>query len=145
LTARDYLAPLSARIHLVSRHQRFHDPARLVDALLEDIARRTLAAGASMLGHIKCLAATDTGGRFYASLTDTRTGTRTAGDRGGPSSELTVELVVLVYGLERSLIAETVVAAVRDAAVQSNSRWSVKPGTANHSHSDSFNFYTDRT
>lgn len=102
------------------------DTRRLLAALLEDIARSCEAAGASIVGHIKCVLRTHSG-RIHCSLTSFRAGARCGGDgaeRLEEGREVELNLAVLVYGLSATTIDGIVEAALGRALAPAGSSWS---------------------
>jgi len=104
--------PYGLTVHLQPAPADF-DPRSFLKSLLEEIARGCEAAGATLIGHIKCfLAAGDHG--LYCNLVSTRTGACCGGDEQGALScahGCRLDLAVLVYGLPPASID----AIVRDA------------------------------
>jgi hypothetical protein len=102
------------------------DTHRLLAALLEDIARSCEAAGASIVGHIKCVLRTR-GKRIHCSVTSFRAGARCGGDgaeRLEEGQEVELKLAVLVYGLSATAIDGIVEAALGRALAPTGSFWS---------------------
>lgn len=112
MTAPDFLSPFAAHVRLAASGGRLDDPHRLVETLLEEIAERTATAGASLVGHVKCLVRADDVGTFQVNLTDPRTGARAAGDPVESAAALDIDLVVLVYGLDHVAVCGAVTEAV---------------------------------
>jgi hypothetical protein len=102
------------------------DTRRLLEALLEDIARSCEAAGASIVGHIKCVLRTR-GKRIHCSVTSFRAGARCGSDgaeRLEEGREVELKLAVLVYGLSATIIDGIVEAALGRALAPTGSFWS---------------------
>lgn len=126
MTRPDLLEPFTTRAWVQGTQST--DPAGLIESLLEDIARRCDAEGASLIGHIKCYAQAG-GDRLHCNLTSLRSGARcrrvphpdgaaaaAAPDASQmPDTGLHVDLAVLVYGLARETIALIVAGALTDA------------------------------
>jgi hypothetical protein len=94
------LEPYGSRVLLRPRTAPL-ETSPFLRALLERIASSCAAAGATLIGHIKCVLHTDAG-RLAANLTSVHSGASTRG--GGaqtiePGCEARLDLVVLVYGL----------------------------------------------
>jgi len=70
-------------------------------------------AGATLIGHIKCIAEADKGGYLTCSATDSSGKVRCKGQFGEGSRRLDLVLNVLVYGLERAKIEDIVMRASR--------------------------------
>jgi len=118
------LEPYGARVRLSLG--RDLDAHRLLAALLEDIANACEAAGASLIGHIKCVLRT-AGGRIHCSLTSRGSGARCGGDeavRLKKGREVELNLAVLVYGLPATTIDGIVEAALERALAPVASLWS---------------------
>ena len=102
------------------------DSHRLLAALLEDVARACEAAGASLVGHIKCVLRTDSG-RIHCSLTSFGAAARCGGDeavRLREGQEVELHLAVLVYGLPATTIDGIVEAALERTLAPTASLWS---------------------
>jgi hypothetical protein len=119
------------------------DAHELTAGLLEEIGRACQQAGASLIGHVKChvRAEAQAGGerRFHANLTSMRSGARVAGEEAGPAASLQLDLVVLVYGLERHQLERAVTGALDDVARRAGLTWSREPARdrgehGSHSH-----------
>ena len=67
--------------------------------LLSMIAQSCVSRGATVIGHIKLLATPPEGGYFYGSVTSTRMPATVEAFDVFPHESLTIDLVVLVYGL----------------------------------------------
>ena len=109
----DRLEPFAAQMMLTAGSGGIAEPARLIARVLTDIAGRCDSAGSSLIGHIKCQVemATDVGvDTFHCNLTSLRLGAQCSGDpRPLPShGVLEIDLVVLVYGLARRIVEQSV-------------------------------------
>lgn len=95
-------------------HVRFKKPrsAGELQQLVQDFMSRTAVgcgeAGATLVGHIKCIAEAEKSGFVTCSATDSSGKVRSKGEFGGESHRLDLVLNVLVYGLDRSKIEEVV-------------------------------------
>lgn len=87
-------------------------------ALLEDIGRGSLAAGATLIGHVKCHGTVSDGTTFHGHLTSLRLGATCEGAASGPVDRLTFDLAVLVYGIPRKAVEEVVRVALDQAGVR---------------------------
>ena len=123
------LEPYGARVALRAERQPL-DPEGFLVTLVEDLAAASVAAGASVIGHIKCLLRTQDG-VFTCNLTSVRTGAavRRQGDttvpavlRTGESAEL--EIAVLVYDLSAETIAALLEQGLRRLLDPQGCRWS---------------------
>ncbi len=81
--------------------------ARL-ESLLAAIARECMANGATLIGHIKCLATATDKGYLAVSVVDTSTAPRSRGHLEDGVLELEVVLNVLLYGLSREKVERIV-------------------------------------
>ncbi len=136
MTRPDLLEPFTTRVWVQGAPA--VDPGGFIESLLEDIARRCDAEGASLIGHIKCYAQAG-GDRLHCNLTSLRTGAhcrRVSRDDGAavaasdasqvPETGLHIDLAVLVYGLSRETIATIVADGLTDV-LPGGTTWS--PGS----------------
>jgi hypothetical protein len=123
--APEHLEPYGVRLLLRGD---LADPPSLVARLLENVARRCIEAGASMIGHLKAHGRTAEGS-FHCNLTSLRGGARCAGPQAefpGTVSNLELDLAVLVYGLSRAVLAEATENAVTQLREAGVSEWSYR-------------------
>lgn len=123
MTAPDHCAPYAIRLQARPAGVPFADPSAAVSVLLEEIGTACLTAGASLIGHLKCLIRTDAGERFYADLTDMRSGAHVSGTPIASAHHLDVDLVVLVYGLKNQDVAAAVDTALIVAGERTGIVW----------------------
>jgi hypothetical protein len=99
-SAGGHLEPSGVRLRLQPQTHPL-ETVPFLTVLLEQIAASCLEAGASLIGHLKCVLRT-TAGPLFCNLTSVRAG---ASCRGGgaktvaPGTEAELDLAVLVYGL----------------------------------------------
>ncbi len=135
MTRSDLLEPFTTRVSMNGGGRA--DPAALIAALLEDIARRCADAGSPLIGHIKChVEAGDA--RFHCHLTSLQSGARCEAasppdadalpaDAGAPQTDagaLRMDLAVLVYGLTRDAIG-VIVSEALGAASAGGATWTL--------------------
>lgn len=120
------LEPYAVRLAISARAGAIQSPGGLVGSLLEDIANRCAALGASLVGHVKRHVSTNSGEIFRGSLTDTRHGATVIGGYDGPAAALGVDLVVLPLGLDRDAVEGTVFASL-DSRARDGITWFVVP------------------
>ena len=129
------LEPYTVSIRLAAPPE-IPSPSGLVEALLEEIARRCDEAGCSVIGHIKCHARA--GERaFSCSLATRRSGAACRGAGREPvtlGEVLEVDLAVLVYGLPRATIETIVIECLAVAAPGAKANSSGESGVVNHDH-----------
>lgn len=80
------------------------DAQAIIASLLRRIAEGCVAAGASLIGHIKCYGEAPTGEYVHCSITSLRSGTSCRGTVAGPCERIGLDLNVLVYGLPHQAI-----------------------------------------
>jgi hypothetical protein len=102
MTMSEYLEPYSVQM---SFRGEIADPIDFTRTLLGGIAMLCDQAGASLIGHIKCYAHTPLAD-FHCNLTSLRTGCRCSLDSARPTDGIDLDLVVLVYGLNRDTLAD---------------------------------------
>jgi hypothetical protein len=112
-SAAGHLEPFGARLDLcLGAGSRPLEPRQFVTALLEDVAASCLEAGASVIGHLKCVLHTPDG-VLVCNLTSARSGARCREShregeaplpplRTGDTAHL--DLAVLVYGLSAASV-----------------------------------------
>jgi hypothetical protein len=108
------------------------DPAGLLVQLLDGLAAACMEAGATIIGHLKCLLHVPTG-TLACNLASVRSGARCAGGAAAPQSlqpgePARLDLVVLVYGLPASTIAELVRRSLAQALGPAGQAWVVDGG-----------------
>lgn len=79
-----------------------------IESLLSVIARECMAAGATLIGHIKCLASTASHGFLAVSVVEEKAAPRSRGALDEGVGELSIVLNVLLYGLPRDKVVEIV-------------------------------------
>jgi hypothetical protein len=87
-------------------------------ALLEDIGRESMAAGATLIGHVKCHVTLSDGTAFHGHLTTLRLGATCEGAASRPVDRLELDLAVLVYGIPRTVVEDVVRGALDRAGVR---------------------------
>jgi len=113
-------------------HVRFKKPrsATELQKLLQDFMSITAVgcgeAGATLIGHIKCIAEADKGGYLACSATDSSGNVRCKGEFSEGSRRLDLVLNVLVYGLERPKIEDVVMRASETVLEGKDSRVEVE-------------------
>ncbi len=123
MTGRELIAPYSVRLRLVPPQGAFAEPQEDVCGLLEELGRRTEAAGASLIGHLKCYVESPGGESFHGSLTSLRAGARCRGERAQGAASLTVDLTALVYGLSGDEVEAVTLATLRQMQEQGRFEW----------------------
>lgn len=117
LTEPDLLEPYTVSLAVV-----LDPPAREVRswtiALLKDIGQGCMAAGATLIGHVKCHGVVSDGTGFHGHLTSLRLGATCEGAAEGPVDRLELDLVVLVYGIPRGAVEDVVRGALDRAGVR---------------------------
>jgi len=117
VTAPDLLEPYTTSLAIV-----LDPPARDVRswtiALLEDIGRGSAAAGAMLIGHVKCHGTLSDGATFHGHLTLLRLGATCEGAASGPVDRLKLDLAVLVYGIPRTAVEDVVRGALDRAGAR---------------------------
>jgi len=128
-SAAGHLEPYGARVDLAPVAAAVQ-PDRFLVVLLDELAKDCTAAGATVIGHIKCLLYLP-GGRLACSLTSLRTGARCTTPEGkDPRVLLTgetarLDLTVLVYGISDETVDGLVRAALARSAARNSVDWSV--------------------
>jgi hypothetical protein len=79
-----------------------------IESLLSTIAKECMAAGATLIGHIKCLANTADHGFLAVSVVDERAEPRSRGGLDDGIEEIEIVLNVLLYGLSRDKVEDIV-------------------------------------
>jgi hypothetical protein len=108
--AAGHLEPYGTRITIRPTSQEL-DPEQFIVALLEGLAARCVASGASVIGHLKCLLHMP-GNALVCNLTSMRSGATCAGQTRVsearsplvPGESACLTLTVLVYGLPAARI-----------------------------------------
>lgn len=101
-------------------------------ALLEEVASRASAEGASVIGHLKCFLKSGSG-RLGCSLTSLRSGAGCHSDGRGPvllEDGAELALAVLVYGLPAATIDKLVSEALTGLLEPLGVTWAKKPAGA---------------
>lgn len=160
MTERDHLAPMALSLWMEGGSAPGATTEGTVVALVEGVAGACEAAGASVIGHIKGRGAM--GGRsFRCNLTSVRTGADFAwsgsgaadsvsgdscdaaeghaghaGDAAGVAAagDIELTLVVLVYGLEGSVVDGAVRGVIDDLASRGAGRWIIDALGCGHEH-----------
>ena len=117
MTAPDLLEPYTTSLAIV-----LDPPARDVRswtiALLEDIGRGSAAAGATLIGHVKCHGTIPDGSTFHGHLTSLRLGATCESAASGPVAGFELDLAVLVYGIPRAVVEDVARRALDRAGVR---------------------------
>jgi hypothetical protein len=124
VTAPDHLEPYAVHLRLLPQKGTIERPQELIAALLEETARGCSAAGATLIGHVKCHVRSPSGERFHANLTSVRHGARLGGETALRAPSLEVDLVALVYGLPRQEVEQAVSTALQTVAGKAAIAWS---------------------
>jgi len=95
------------RVHYRRSYGSAESQALLGD-MLSRIAQLCESRGAAVIGHIKLLATLPEGGYFHGSVTSTRMSATVEAINVFPHEALSINLVVLVYGLEEEQIVRIV-------------------------------------
>lgn len=114
-SAAGHLEPYGVRVRL-RPVDRSLEIAPLLEALLEGIASSCIQAGATLIGHIKCVLHTERG-LLLCNLTSLRSGATVRGDGPralAPGEEAELDLAVLVYGLRAETIERLVAGALQE-------------------------------
>jgi hypothetical protein len=113
-SAAGFLEPFGMRVTLGPAPGDF-DTEEFLTGLLQDLAAACEAAGATVVGHLKCFLSSSEAG-VHCNLTSTRLGARCGGVSRAVSLDRPAELdlAVLVYGLPAATIA-TLAAGVLDS------------------------------
>lgn len=114
------------------------EPADVLVRLLDGLAAACIEAGATIIGHLKCLLHTP-GGTVACNLTSIRSGARCAGGAAAPQAlqpgePARLDLVVLVYGLPAATLAELVRTSLAQVLGPAAAAWSVDEAPAAHTH-----------
>ncbi len=116
------------------------DARLLLATLLEGLAAECVAAGATVIGHLKCLLHLD-GGTLACNLTSVRGGASCGAWSEGtpawlkPGETARLDLAVLVYGLSADVIDGLVRARLSDAVARHGGAWTVDAaGDTGHRH-----------
>lgn len=99
---------------------------RMLAELLECVAYKSIAAGATLIGHIKAYASQPGGGYLKGSVTSAKAPAQLEDGSLQDHEQLNVSLVVLVYGLEAERL-EQIVAQTWKELVSKGLLLSVKP------------------
>lgn len=110
------IEPYAASIAISFPHP-VTDAKLLIGELLELVGKRCVAAGATLIGHIKCYGELPNGEFFHCSLTSLRSGAVCGGDASMLASAIKVDLNVLVYGLSRETIDHIVRQSLQHLAI----------------------------
>ncbi|GAB4245670.1 MAG: hypothetical protein Kow00129_05680 [Thermoleophilia bacterium] len=112
MSAPDEMTPYATSLRLWPAEGVIEHPGGLVKRLLEEVAARSEQMSASLIGHIECHVRGADGAGFHGRLTSSRLGAAIGGSVPESASELRVDLVVLVYGLEGPQVEAAVAAAL---------------------------------
>ncbi|MGD0056460.1 MAG: hypothetical protein ABSB83_01215 [Methanomassiliicoccales archaeon] len=121
-------------------HARFKRPRSATELrqLAQDFMSTTAIgcgeAGATLVGHIKCIAEAGKGGFVTCSATDSSGKVRCKGEFGGEARRLDLVLNVLVYGLDRSKIEDVVVRASDTVLAGTDSFVEIEDLAVEHEH-----------
>lgn len=103
MVAPNEIETYSARVDLI-----FDPPVGDVQMVIADLLQRVgsacMAAGASLIGHIKCYGEASGDRYLHCSLTSPGSGASCRGDTAGPCGSIGLDLNVLVYGLPHQVI-----------------------------------------
>ena len=103
------LSQFSARYQVkYLRHFKPAESQAFLRDLLSRIAQSCVSRGAAVIGHIKLIATTTEGSYFHGSITSTRTPPTVEAYDIFPHEALTIDLVVLVYGIAKEKIESIV-------------------------------------
>jgi len=126
----DRLEPYAAHLRLVPLDCTLARPETLVAGLLNEIGRRCVDAGASLIGHVKCHVMAEPNGAFYVNLTSLRSGAHWGGEPPPSATALEVDLAVLVYGLEAACVHHATTEALRSVAEPAGVLWAMRAGVS---------------
>jgi len=81
----------------------------LVSRTISSVAQECMKEGASLIGHIKCIAEVDSGKYIACSVVSADSEAMCRGELDGSSRNLDIILNVLLYGLDKSKVEKIVV------------------------------------
>ncbi|MCQ5376009.1 MAG: hypothetical protein NO474_05375 [Methanomassiliicoccales archaeon] len=79
---------------------------RMIENLMSRSVIECVRAGASLIGHAKCIAESDSGHYLTCSVTDNDGKARCKGDLGTSFSRIELVINILLYGLKRTQVEE---------------------------------------
>jgi hypothetical protein len=101
------LGTYAARFHIDLEADRAGQPLKkILPDVLSEIASGCVRSGASLIGHIKCVAEDETGGYLRCSALDQDAAPRCEGAIPDGCRRITLTLNVLVYGLGEKILQE---------------------------------------
>lgn len=111
----DFVA-YAGRVHARFDKPRMPDEIRaLVSDTISAVAKGCMKEGASLIGHIKCIAEVDSGKYIACSVVSAESEAMCRGELDGPSGRLDIILNVLIYGLDKKRIEGIVTKSARSA------------------------------
>lgn len=117
MTDPDFLEPYTTSL-AIAIDPSAQDARSWTIALLEDIGRGSMVAGATLIGHVKCHGIVTDGTVFYGNLTSLRLGATCEGSSSGPVYRAQLDLAVLVYGISHEALEDVVWAALDRAGAR---------------------------
>lgn len=133
MVAADEIEVYAARIELTFERP-VPDAQDWIAVLLRRIAEGCVAAGASLIGHIKCYGELPTGQYLHCSLTSLRSGTSCRGNAIGPCQRIGLDLNVLVYGLAHQAIDAEVHSSLQALSQANPLAFAIETSGNNHPH-----------
>lgn len=125
MTQTFHIEPYTLRLAVTGT---FNDPVRIVAELLSAVAEDCEDAGAALIGHIKAHARTSAG-NFRCSYTSTRSGSQCTplpSFTQLPVSRVDVDLAVLVYGLDYSVVDAVTREAIDAICTAAKGTWETR-------------------
>src|SRR5512137_676627 len=105
----DFVA-YAGRIHARFDHAKSANEIRsLVSRTISSVARECMKEGASLIGHIKCIAEVDSGKFIACSVVSAESEAMCRGELDGTSKSINIILNVLIYGLDKKKVEKIVV------------------------------------
>lgn len=109
----DFVA-YAGKVHARFDHPQGADQIRaLVSRTISTVAAECMRDGASLIGHIKCIAEVDSGKYIACSVVSAEGEALCRGELDGSSTTLSIILNVLLYGLDRQKVEGIVVRSAR--------------------------------
>lgn len=108
----------------------------LVSSTISTIAKKCMSEGASLIGHIKCIAEVDSGKYIACSVVSAESEALCRGDLDAPSSGLEIILNVLLYGLDKRKVEDIVVRSAREVFTGKVTKLELEDLEHEHDHCD---------
>lgn len=109
----DFVA-YAGRVHARFGRARTPDEIRdLVSRTISAVARECMAQGATLIGHIKCIAEVDSGKYIACSVVSAESEAMCRGEIEAASKRLDIIMNVLIYGLDKHKVEDIVVLSAK--------------------------------